>query len=74
MKNNFNPIEIACSNIGSQSNLAKFLSVSPSVVHHWVRGLRPVPAIYCSAIEQKTGVLRKDLRPKDWKKIWPELQ
>jgi DNA-binding transcriptional regulator YdaS (Cro superfamily) len=37
--------------------------------------LRPVPIKYCIPIEQATNglVTRKDLRPKDWQTIWPEL-
>ena len=74
MNTHFKPIKDACKNIGSQSNLAKLLGLSPVVINQWLKGIRPVPAVYCSEIEKKTGVLRKDLRPKDWKKLWPDLQ
>jgi DNA-binding transcriptional regulator YdaS (Cro superfamily) len=73
MNNNFTPIETAIEYLDGQSNLAKLLQVSPSVVHHWLKRIRPVPAIYCLAIEKATGVSRRDLRPKDWQKLWPEL-
>jgi len=59
--------------LGSQSNLAKLLGLAPTVVNQWVKGIRPVPAIYCSSIEKETGVSRKLLRPNDYSKIWPEL-
>jgi DNA-binding transcriptional regulator YdaS (Cro superfamily) len=41
---------------------------------HGYGGRRPSP-IYCHAIERATlgQVTRKDLRPNDWQKIWPEL-
>jgi DNA-binding transcriptional regulator YdaS (Cro superfamily) len=59
----------------SQTELARLLDVAPSFVHQWVRGTRPIPIQICVEIEQKTGgdVTRKDLRPDDWKAIWPEL-
>jgi DNA-binding transcriptional regulator YdaS (Cro superfamily) len=43
------------------------------VVSNWrVRG---VPISQCSAIESATSgaVTRRDLRPDDWHRIWPEL-
>lgn len=41
---------------------------------HGYNGRRPGP-IYCHAIERVTSglVTRRDLRPDDWQKIWPEL-
>jgi len=32
-----------------------------------------IPAEYCAAIEKTTGVRRQELRPDDWRAIWPEL-
>lgn len=32
-----------------------------------------VPARHCAKVESLTGVKRKQLRPKDWQKYWPEL-
>lgn len=45
------------------------------MVNQWARGLRPVPAIKCVAIERVTSrhVTRPELRPTDWMEIWPEL-
>ena len=41
---------------------------------HSYRGRKPGP-IYCWAIERATNglVTRKELRPDDWQRIWPEL-
>lgn len=46
-------------------------------IRQWQHGYanrRPGPE-YCVAIERETGgkVTRKDLRPDDWRAIWPEL-
>jgi len=59
----------------TQSALAKLIGVAPSFVNQWVSRERPVPVKHCLAIEQATGgkVTRKELRPKDWEAIWPEL-
>lgn len=59
----------------TQSHLAKLIGVAPSFVHQWVNGVRPVPVQICVVIEQATNgeVTRKELRPKDWHLIWPEL-
>ena len=56
-------------------DLANKLSVTPGFVCQLRSGFRPVPIDRCVPIEQATSglVTRKDLRPKDWHKIWPEL-
>lgn len=54
--------------------MAKALGIGQSTVSNWkMRG--NVPVEYLAAIEQATGgrVTRKHFRPKDWKRIWPEL-
>lgn len=55
--------------------LATELGVQPSVVSQWRRGVRPIPFERIIDIEGATGGLvgRKDLRPADWHKHWPEL-
>ena len=70
-----NFVELACSMVGSQSALARCLGVTSPAVSQWVKGVRPVPAKHCTAIERATGgqVTRRDLRPDDWQDIWPEL-
>lgn len=59
---------------GRASALAAALGISPVLITQWCRS-RPVPVERCAAIEAATGgrVTRRDLRPKDWARIWPEL-
>lgn len=66
--------------LGSQLALAKALGVTPVTVNQWVRpnganSSRPVPPKQCVRIEALTGgeVTRRELRPDDWRDIWPEL-
>lgn len=58
-------IEKAVSVCGSQSALAKTLSVPPALVWQWLNNKRPIAAKHCIAIETATGgvVTRYDLRP-----------
>lgn len=60
--------------LGGQSALAKLLGVTPPTVNQWAKGDRPIPIDKCWPIEQATNgeVTRKDLRPDDWERIWPE--
>lgn len=60
------------------SDLALEIGVSDAQLRQWIHGYqnrRPSPE-NCVAIEYATNkkVTRKDLRPKDWEKIWPELK
>lgn len=59
----------------TQANFAETLNVSAGMVTQWLKGYRPISPEKCVEIEKATNgmVTRKDLRPKDWKKIWPEL-
>lgn len=53
--------------------LADLFGVKPSAVGNWkVRG---VPVEHCARMEQVThgAVTRQELRPDDWRTIWPEL-
>lgn len=70
-----NPIDHACEITGSQKALADLLSVKPATVSQWRNGIRPIPIERCSDIERATNgaVSRRDLRPDDWERIWPEL-
>lgn len=45
------------------------------MVSQWAAGVKPVPADRCADIERATAgaVTRRDLRPEDWHRIWPEL-
>lgn len=60
---------------GRAASLARCLGVKPVVISRWSSGAKPVPVERCLAIERITGglVSRRDLRPKDWHEIWPEL-
>ena len=72
------PIQQACSSVGSAASLARALSVTPSMVTQWTRGIRGIPADRCPAIERATSgavtaeVLRPDVA---WSRIpdpsWP---
>lgn len=48
------------------------LGVSKCVVWNW-RNRGSVPPEYAPAIEALTQVSRKELRPDDWSRLWPEL-
>jgi len=59
--------------LGGPSAVAKLLGLrSPSVTNWRHRG---IPIERCVAIERATDgrVMRWDLRPDDWRDIWPEL-
>lgn len=60
---------------GSQRDLADKIGITPVLISQWANELRPVPPERCVEIERATAgqVSRKDLRPDDWHKIWPEL-
>lgn len=57
------------------ADFARAIGMSPALLYQCSHDLRPVPVKYCLAIEIETGkkISRKDLRPDDWQKIWPEL-
>jgi len=65
----------ACDLVGGLTSLARILGVAPPTVHEWKTHKRPIPSKRCVAIEQATAgaVTRRDLRPFDCEKIWPEL-
>ena len=60
---------------GSQRGLADKIGITPVLISQWANASRPVPPERCVEIERATDgqVTRKDLRPEDWHKIWPEL-
>lgn len=72
---NPHPIDVAAAKIGSQAALAELLGVSKGAVNQWKDRERKVPLEHCAAIEAITAgdVTRRDLRPDDWHRIWPEL-
>lgn len=60
---------------GTQKKLAAALNVRPQTVQAWSKGVREIPIKRCVQIEHMTNgaITRRDLRPYDWKEIWPEL-
>lgn len=60
---------------GGVSKFAEELDVSPSYLSQLAAGTTPRSPERCVQIEQVSNgaVTRKDLRPDDWLKIWPEL-
>lgn len=60
---------------GAKAKFASQIGAHASDLSDWISGARPVPVHRCAVIEQETGgaVTRKDLRPSDWRAIWPEL-
>jgi len=66
-------LDAAARLVDGRKILADLLGVSVAAIGNWkVRG---IPVEHCLAIEQATKgtVTRKDLRPDDWHKYWPEL-
>ena len=53
--------------------LANALDVTVAAIGNWK--IRGVPIEQCTAIEHAVAcvVTRRELRPDDWQKIWPEL-
>lgn len=66
------PVDRASDAVGGAVRLAALLEVSPQAISNWKE--RGVPIERCVAIERLTHVSRRDLRPNDWKDIWPELE
>ena len=70
------PIDHAAKHLGtSLEGLGALLGVTKGAVSQWKNEGREVPVVHCVVIEQKTGgaVTRQELRPDDWRLIWPEL-
>ncbi|WP_445496656.1 transcriptional regulator [Photorhabdus sp. SF281] len=61
---------------GGAKALAKRLNVSASYLSQMASGQCPISPSRCVEIEIETSgkVTRRDLRPEDWEKIWPELK
>lgn len=60
---------------GGASQLADKLGISISYLSQMASGASSISPARCVAIEQATDgdVSRRDLRPDDWNRIWPEL-
>lgn len=57
------------------ASLARKLGISPVLISQWKTGARPIPLERCPDVERVTegALTRRDLRPNDWHRIWPEL-
>ncbi|EDW2054875.1 helix-turn-helix domain-containing protein [Salmonella enterica subsp. enterica] len=55
----------ACSSIGGQASMARYLGVTSPTINQWVKGKRQIPAARCPSIEKVTNgeVTCEDLRP-----------
>jgi DNA-binding transcriptional regulator YdaS (Cro superfamily) len=60
---------------GRQAALARHLGIKPPQVADWISGDKPVPVVHMAAIEVHTNgaVTRREMRPDDFSRIWPEL-
>lgn len=61
---------------GGPTATATAIGSSLQAVCFWRDGEREINPKMCVTIEKKTNgkITRKDLRPKDWADIWPELK
>jgi DNA-binding transcriptional regulator YdaS (Cro superfamily) len=68
------PLQQAINILGTQAKLGAAINSPQPTVAMWL-ARKSVPPEYCADIERATGgkVTRKDLRPNDWQRIWPEL-
>lgn len=68
-------VKTAVEIVGSQKKLGELCGFTQQAVYKWLHGKSRVPAEGCVLIEKGTNgvVSRKDLRPDDWEKIWPEF-
>ncbi len=67
-------LDVAGQTVGGITKLARALGVGQSNLSNWKRRGR-IPVEFHAQIEEFSGgkYTRRDLRPKDWHKIWPEL-
>lgn len=70
------PAEQAIELLGGATAVAKLLGLeNPQAVSNWKK--RGIPPEHCPAIETAVrtaggDISRRDLRPKDWQRYWPE--
>jgi len=60
---------------GRGASLASAVGVTQVMISQWAAGIKQVPPDRCVSIEKATSgaVTRRDLRPDDWSRFWPEL-
>lgn len=58
-----------------RQRVAAAVGLDEQYLYQCLSGRRAVPIHHCLPIEQATDgrVSRRDLRPKDWHRIWPDL-
>ena len=57
---------------GGLTRSAELLEITPQRLLNWL-SRAAVPVESCATVERVLGVSRKELRPEDWRSIWPEL-
>lgn len=69
------PLQRAIDAVGGVGALAAKIGIGQTAVSNWKARPGPVPVEHCAAIELATDgkVTRKELRPDDWQRVWPEL-
>lgn len=73
VKANLKVLELAG---GSHAEVARILGYTDRRnVWPWTNNLRPFPPHHCFTLERHFPgkITRKQLRPRDWKKHWPDL-
>lgn len=70
-----NPVARVIEEAGGPAKVAELLGVSVQAVCFWRDGKRQLPTDHCAVLEHACAgrVTRRDLRPLDWHRIWPEL-
>lgn len=60
---------------GRAAALARHLGVSQAFMSNMASGEKSIPTEHMAAIESFTAgaVTRRDMCPRDWARIWPEL-
>ena len=68
-------VSIAVAEAGSLAQFSRDVGVSINVAWQWKEGKRPVPAVHCQRVVQvaKNKISLKEVRPNDWKRLWPDL-
>lgn len=68
-------VRVAVEIFGTQKKLGEACGFSQQAAYKWLHGKSKVPPEACVLIEKATNgkVKRSDLRPNDWKNIWPEF-
>lgn len=59
----------------SKAALARMIDVLPQQIGNWLTRDKEIDPVYCARIEAALSgrVTRQQLRPDDWRIVWPEL-